>query len=236
MNWTHDIGSEGLSERTMARQELEESWRQRLEEKLRRYHTASEEYRRLLREEADGQCPLPDSPLACARRAESEALMEYSRVLRIFSDLTVHGKVPDESTLTASDAAWSRGGCVISVVDDDESVRDSTRKLLRSAGYRVSTFESAEIFLESGAISDTECMVLDLRMPGMDGLELQRRLNLARAGIPIIFLTAHDDARSRRAAMDGGAVDFLCKPFEANSLVSAVETALTRHDVNRQSH
>lgn len=69
----------------------------------------------------------------------------------------------------------------------------------------------------------------------MDGLELQRRLNALGAGIPIIFLTAHDDARSRRMAMDGGAVDFLCKPFEANSLVTAVQTALTRHAVQRKS-
>jgi two-component system response regulator FixJ len=121
----------------------------------------------------------------------------------------------------------------ISVVDDDESIRDSTRALLRSAGYLVETFASAELFWDSGAPSETDCIVLDVRMPGMDGLELQRRLNGSRAGVPVVFLTAHDDARNRKTAMDSGAVDFLSKPFEANTLVSAVQAALARQAGNR---
>jgi FixJ family two-component response regulator len=124
---------------------------------------------------------------------------------------------------------------MISVVDDDESIRDSTKALLRSAGYQVATYASAELFLDSDALAETECIILDVRMPGMDGLELQRRLNALETGIPIIFVTAHDDAMSRRLAIDAGAVDFLSKPFEAKALVATLETALTRHNVHRRS-
>ncbi len=116
---------------------------------------------------------------------------------------------------------------LISVVDDDESIRDSTKTLLRSVGYRVATFESAELFLDSGAVEETECLILDVRMPGMDGLELQRRLKAADSGVPIIFVTAHDDRTKRRQAIEAGAVDFLGKPFEARALVVAVQTALS---------
>ena len=226
--------NQGFPATTIARHELEETWRQRLEQALHRYHTATTEYRKLLREEPDGRPPSPDSELARARQVESDTLIEYSHMLQLFTDLTVHGKLPGE----APDAPTKREAAtanMIAVVDDDESIRDSTRALLRSAGYQVATFESAESFLESGAATKVECIVLDVRMPGMDGLELQCRLNALGAGVPIIFLTAHDDARSRRVAMDGGAVDFLCKPFEANSLVNALQTALTRDTVRRKS-
>ena len=116
---------------------------------------------------------------------------------------------------------------MISIVDDDESIRDSTKALLRSAGHQVATFESAELFLYSGAVSQTECMILDVRMPGIDGLELQRRLKASNVAVPIIFVTAHDDATSRRSAMEAGAVDFLSKPFQANALISTVQKALS---------
>ena len=140
--------------------------------------------------------------------------------------------MPDETGQNAGPPR-AQGGNEVAVVDDDESIRDSTKTLLRSAGYGVSTFASAEQFLNSGAVAETKCLILDIRMPGMDGLQLQHRLNDSGAGIPIIFLTAHDDAKSRRRAIDGGALDFLSKPFEANTLVAAVQTALTRHAVNR---
>ena len=215
------------------RQELEDTWRQRLEQLREKYRAASDIYRALLRKEPEGETPSPDSPLARARQAESEALLEYSRVLRLFSDLTLYGKLPEEEPAASSEPNQKKEPTLISVVDDDESIRDSTKKLLRSAGYRVETFAGAELFLRAQELTQTACIVLDVRMPGMDGLELQRRLNDSNAGLPIIFLTAHDDARSRRLAMAGGAVDFLCKPFEANTLVSAVETALARHAINR---
>ena len=116
---------------------------------------------------------------------------------------------------------------VISIVDDDESIRAATRTLLRSVGYRqVRTFASAELFLNSGALLDTGCLILDVRMPGIDGLELQRRLNAVASRIPIIFVTAHDDSTNRRRAIEAGAVAFLNKPFEANVLVAALREAL----------
>jgi len=115
---------------------------------------------------------------------------------------------------------------LISVVDDDESIRDSTRTLLRSVGHRVATFPSAETFLESDALAKTECLILDIRMPGMNGLELQRRLRTSGVGVPIVFVTAHDDQPNRHQAMVGGATGFLCKPFDASVLLTAVETAL----------
>jgi len=225
--------TQGFSPPMIARHELEEAWRLRVEEALQTYREATEEYRRVLREEPDGQPPDPESILARARQTESEALMEYSRLLRIFTDLTIHGKLPEETAAWPSAPIWSEGQTVIAVVDDDESIRDSTKKLLRSAGYQVATFASAELFLDSGALAGATCMVLDVRMPGMDGLELQRRLNASHAGVPVIFLTAHDDARSRRMAMEGGALDFLCKPFEANTLITAVQTALTRRALGK---
>lgn len=208
------------------RQALEAQWRLRLEVTLRNYRAATKEYRRLLRQQFDGRPPDPTSDLAIARRAESDALMEYSRVLRIFTDLTVHGKLPDQVSHPAG-ATSAR----ISVIDDDESIRDSTRTLLRSAGFLVATFPSAERFLESSAPDETDCAIVDLWMPGIDGLELQRRLAASHPAIPVIFLTAHDDSRNRRCAMDAGAIDFLSKPFDTNALVAAVKTALTRRAV-----
>ncbi len=117
---------------------------------------------------------------------------------------------------------------LVSVVDDDESIRDSTRTLLRSVGHRVATFPSAETFLDSGALAETKCLVLDIRMPGMDGLELQRRLMSSGAEVPIVFVTAHDDQPNRHQAEEAGAAGFLCKPFDASALLTVVETALKR--------
>jgi two-component system, LuxR family, response regulator FixJ len=115
---------------------------------------------------------------------------------------------------------------LISVVDDDESARDSIRCLLRSAGYRVATFESGELFLESEALRNTGCLILDIGMAGMDGLEVQRRLNGADAVVPIIFVTAQADRKSRQVAIEAGASDFFPKPFPTSDLLAAIETAL----------
>ena len=118
---------------------------------------------------------------------------------------------------------------MISIVDDDESVRDALRTLLRSMGYHVGTFASAEQFLDADALRETECLILDIRMPGMSGLELQRRLKSLDSAVPIIFVTAHDDQTIRRQATEAGAVDFFSKPFEASALVAAVQAALIGH-------
>ncbi len=100
------------------------------------------------------------------------------------------------------------------------------RGLLRAAGYRVLTFESAEIFLESGAATESACLILDVRMPGMDGPELQVRLREGNPRVPIIFITAHDDGRVRDRALRAGAVDVLSKPFKPGDLLSTVQVAL----------
>jgi FixJ family two-component response regulator len=117
---------------------------------------------------------------------------------------------------------------MIAIVDDDESIRDSTKSLLRSVGHKVETFASAETFLDLGTLAETKCIVLDVRMPGMDGLALQRRLNVSHPDIPIIFITAHDDAIIRRPALEAGAIDMLNKPFHGDTLVALVQRALIR--------
>ena len=115
---------------------------------------------------------------------------------------------------------------MISIIDDDESIRDATKTLLRSVGYRVATFESAERFLDSGAAGQTECLILDVRMPGMDGLELQRRLNAENCSVPVIFVTAQFERNHRRQAIEAGAIDFFRKPFDASALITTLQGVL----------
>ena len=115
---------------------------------------------------------------------------------------------------------------LILIVDDDESIREATKTLLRSAGYQVQTFAAAESLLESDALGETGCLILDVRMPGIDGLELQRRLTAEGVHVPTIFITAHDDAAVRRQAIEGGAISLLHKPFAAAELLETVKTAM----------
>lgn len=115
---------------------------------------------------------------------------------------------------------------VIAIVDDDSSVRESTQLLLRSAGYRAEVFASAREFLDSVGHSETACLILDVFMPGMGGLELQRLLNEAQRQIPIIFITAHATENEEQRARKAGAVDFLRKPVNDEELLSAIQTAL----------
>ena len=117
---------------------------------------------------------------------------------------------------------------LISVVEDDESVRDGAQALLRSVGYRVRTFGSAESLLASKAPTETACLILDIRIPGTDGLELQRRLNESETYIPTVFITAQDDSLARKTAIAAGAVDVLRKPFLPGVLLAAVQIALGR--------
>jgi FixJ family two-component response regulator len=114
---------------------------------------------------------------------------------------------------------------VIAVVDDDESVRMALASLLRSVGFMVLLYASAEEFLGGRDVRSIACLVLDLRMPGMDGLQLQRQLRAAGWLVPTIFLTAHGDDRGRAQAFAGGALAFLPKPFDADVLLSAVKSA-----------
>jgi FixJ family two-component response regulator len=115
---------------------------------------------------------------------------------------------------------------LIAVVDDDESVRRSTRLLLESFGYRAAVFESAEGFLRFGRLRDTSCLILDMNLPGMDGLQLQSQLATEACGIPIIFITAYDNQESYRRALRAGAVAFLGKPFTDQQLLQAIRSAL----------
>jgi len=117
---------------------------------------------------------------------------------------------------------------VVSIVDDDASVRRSTRRLLRSSGFRAEAFASAEEFLESKSAAKTACLILDLRMPGMNGLELQRRLTQNGDPVPIIFLSAHASEEDERSALRAGAVQFLCKPTSKEALLGAIRDALKR--------
>jgi len=115
---------------------------------------------------------------------------------------------------------------LISVVDDDESIRRTTTLLIESFGFGAAAFESAENFLGSGHLNDTSCLIVDVQMPGMNGLQLQSQLAAAGCGIPIIFITAHDDKESRRRAMQAGAIAFLGKPFSDEQLLQGIRSAL----------
>jgi len=115
---------------------------------------------------------------------------------------------------------------LISVVDDDDSVRESLGGLIRSVGFAVKVFASAEEFLNSDHLRNTHCLILDVRMPGMNGLELQRQLAASDRKIPIIFITAHGDEEVRSRALNGGAVDYLLKPFSEEALLNAIDAAL----------
>jgi FixJ family two-component response regulator len=115
---------------------------------------------------------------------------------------------------------------IISVVDDDDSVRESLQCLIRSFGFAVEAFASAEEFLKSDQLRDTRCLILDVRMPGMNGIELQRRLVASHYVIPVIFITAHGDETARSHAMRDGAVAYLLKPFSEEALLNAIHTAL----------
>ena len=113
---------------------------------------------------------------------------------------------------------------LISIVDDDESVRRTTKLLVESFGYRAAVFESAESFLKSDQLYDTSCLVVDIQMPGMNGLQLQSHLADEGYSIPIIFITAYGD-KSRRRALQAGAVAFLNKPFSAEQLLKSLRPA-----------
>jgi len=115
---------------------------------------------------------------------------------------------------------------MVAVVDDDASLRRSLRNLLMSVGFRVETFESAELFLDSGAPDRTACLVLDVWMPGMGGLGLLGHLVSSGSRIPVIILTAHGDEDTRRRSLQGGAVAFLEKPVKGSALLNAVRSAL----------
>lgn len=117
---------------------------------------------------------------------------------------------------------------VVVSVDDDFRVRESIERLVDSAGYAPLVFSSAEDFLDSGTLAGATCLITDVRMPGMDGIELQRRVRLERPKLPVIFISAHSDDEIRQQALDGGAVAFMYKPFDGADLLSAIDRALKK--------
>ena len=122
--------------------------------------------------------------------------------------------------------ATQANGKIVAVIDDDESCRTALTEMMRSAGLSALAFPSAEDFLKSGQQQQTGCLIADIRMPGMSGLELQTKLNADHCRIPTIFITAHGDEKMRMQALRAGAVEFLAKPFDDEALLETVRTAL----------
>jgi len=115
---------------------------------------------------------------------------------------------------------------MISIIEDDDSVRESLQRLMRSVGFAVNVFASAEEFLNSDRLRYTDCLILDVRLPGMNGFDLQRHLANSHSEIPIIFITSHEDDELRARALNAGAVDYLLKPFNNEDLLDAIDEAL----------
>ena len=115
---------------------------------------------------------------------------------------------------------------LVAIVDDDDSMRSALQGLLKSAELSAQSFASAEEFLNSGQQQQVACLIADIRMPGMSGLELQAKLNAERCRIPIIFITAHGDEKMRLLALRAGAVEFMAKPFNDEVLLESVRAAL----------
>jgi FixJ family two-component response regulator len=115
---------------------------------------------------------------------------------------------------------------LVAIVDDDELFRRSIERLVRSAGFRVEVFGSAEEFLERGDMDRTACAILDMKLPGMSGLDLQQRLIATPTPIPIVFVSAHDEATMQANALRAGAVAFLRKPFDNRTLLDALSRSI----------
>jgi FixJ family two-component response regulator len=125
-------------------------------------------------------------------------------------------------------------GATIFVIDDDESIRDSLGSLLRSVGFHVEVFESTESFLNFARQDVNSCLVLDVRLPGVNGLEFQDSLKKAGIEVPIVFITAHGDIPMTSRAIKAGAVEFLTKPFQKNELLQAIDEGLDRDRTRRK--
>ena len=115
---------------------------------------------------------------------------------------------------------------LVAIVDDDDSMRSALQGLLQSAEFPSQSFASAEEFLKSGQQHQVACLIADIRMPGMSGLELQAKLNAEHCRIPTIFITAHGDEKMRMQALRAGAVEFMAKPFNDEALLESVRVAL----------
>ena len=124
---------------------------------------------------------------------------------------------------------------VIAIIDDDEPLREALGSVLKAAGFVTDTFASAEEFLDSPQRSKTSCLILDVRLPGMSGIELQRRLLDANSAVPIIFVTAHGDGTLRDLVMKAGAAGYLNKPVRSETLLKKIHAALDKCDTDQHS-
>jgi len=127
-------------------------------------------------------------------------------------------------------------GTVIAIVDDDPSVREGLQTLIRSAGWRAEAFCSAQDFLARRCADAPSCLILDLQLPGLSGLDLQKRMAEGNLDIPIVFLTGHGDIPASVRAMKAGAIEFLTKPVEEEDLLRAIQEAIERDRRKRQKH
>jgi FixJ family two-component response regulator len=124
---------------------------------------------------------------------------------------------------------------LISIVDDDPLARNGIGELVESMGYKARTFGSAHHFLESGVIAETACLITDLQMPGLSGLELLEALRSQGCRIPVILITAYSKEKHRKRALDGGAIGFLSKPFDEESLIKCLTAAISSRSSNAQT-
>jgi FixJ family two-component response regulator len=125
---------------------------------------------------------------------------------------------------------------IVFIVDDDESVREALAGLVRSAGMRVEAFASAAAFLARPRVDAPSCLVLDVRLPGLSGLDLQRRLAEVNTEIPIVFISGHSDVPTSVTAMKAGAIEFLLKPLADTDILEAIGRAIVRHRADRERH
>jgi FixJ family two-component response regulator len=137
-----------------------------------------------------------------------------------------HGSPTPPTWPIGSDSAIRTKIHTISIVDDDESVREATSALVRSLGYAAATFASAEEFLGSGRVHAMSCVIADVQMPGLSGIDLQQLLLAQGLRLPIVFVTAFPDERTQQRALDAGAVDFLSKPWSDEQLIACLDAAL----------
>jgi FixJ family two-component response regulator len=163
-------------------------------------------------------------------RNKSVSEAGWTEVAKIDLDPTLYQRIiarPLSAGLSLGNMTTLKVPKVVVIVDDDESVRESLDALIKAVGLPAMAFASAEEFLNSGQEQNTACLISDIRMPGMSGLELQARLSKAGYKIPIIFITAHGEEKVRMQALRAGAVEFLTKPFDDEALLDSVHAALS---------
>jgi FixJ family two-component response regulator len=147
--------------------------------------------------------------------------------LRVYSGVIISSQMPRSADLESTP--------LISIVDDDEPVREAINELVSSLGYRSNKFASAEEFLNSNRLNDTSCLITDVRMPGLSGIELQCCLIAQGRTLPIIFITALNDERTRVRALTAGAIGFLTKPFDEGCLIKCLDAALSSRGTSTAS-